>query len=135
MHGAEILSRPSRRHTMNAPSIGGTVVAPRSFMQSQVIARVDLPGITHADVSLQVHQTRLLITAGPEGAAQLLKHLEGDGHVLYRRDRGTGGFFRSMLLPDGIHVDEIKATLVDGVLLVTAPGDVAGDAAEGGIND
>jgi HSP20 family protein len=90
-------------------------------MTDQVIARVDLPGATPADVSLQIHQTRLLITAGVEGAAQLLKHLEGDGHVIYRRDRGTGGFFRSMLLPDGVHVDDIKATMNDGVLLVTTP--------------
>ena len=91
-------------------------------MSDQVIARVDLPGATTADVSLQIHQTRLLITAGVEGAAQLLKHLEGDGHVIYRRDRGTGGFFRSMLLPDGVRVDDIKATMNDGVLLVTTPG-------------
>jgi HSP20 family protein len=90
-------------------------------MSDQVIARVDLPGATPADVSLQIHQTRLLITAGVEGAAQLLKHLEGDTHVIYRRDRGTGGFFRSMLLPDGIRVDDIKATMHDGVLLVTTP--------------
>jgi HSP20 family protein len=90
-------------------------------MSDQVIARVDLPGATPADVSLQIHQTRLLITAGVEGAAQLLKHLEGDTHVIYRRDRGTGGFFRSMLLPDGILVDDIKATMHDGVLLVTMP--------------
>jgi HSP20 family protein len=90
-------------------------------MAEQVIARVDLPGSTQADVSLRIHQTRLLITAGPEGAAQLLKHLEGDGHVVYRRDRGTGGFFRSVLLPDGIRVDDIKATMTDGVLTVTAP--------------
>jgi HSP20 family protein len=86
-----------------------------------VIARVDLPGTTHADVSLQIHQTRLIITAGPEGAAQLLKHLEGDTHVVYRRDRGTGGFFWSMLLPSGIRVDDIKATMADGTLVVTAP--------------
>jgi len=86
-----------------------------------VIARVDLPGTTNADVSLQIHQTRLLITAGPEGAAQLLKHLEGDTHVIYRRDRGTGGFFWSLLLPSGIRVDDIKATMVDGTLVVTAP--------------
>jgi HSP20 family protein len=90
-------------------------------MSDQVIARVDLPGATPADVSLQIHQTRLLITAGVEGAAQLLKHLEGDTHVIYRRDRGTGGFFRSMLLPDGIRVDDIKATMHDGVLLVITP--------------
>jgi HSP20 family molecular chaperone IbpA len=88
--------------------------------QDQVIARVDLPGSTQADVSLQIHQTRLLITAGPEGAAQLLKHLEGDTHVVYRRDRGTGGFFRSVLLPGGIYVDDIKATMSDGILVVTA---------------
>ena len=90
-------------------------------MTDLVIARVDLPGTTRADVTLQVHQTRLLITAGPEGTAQLLKHLEGDGHVVYRRDRGTGGFFRSVLLPGGINVDEIKATMHDGVLEVTVP--------------
>lgn len=97
-------------------------------MPDQVIARVDLPGSTNADVSLQVHQTRLLITAGPEGAAQLLKHLEGDGHVIYRRDRGTGGFFRSMLLPQGVRVDDIKATMTEGVLLVTAPATDAEEA-------
>ena len=90
-------------------------------MTDQVIARVDLPGATPADVSLQIHQTRLLITSGVEGAAQLLKHLEGDGHVIYRRDRGTGGFFWSVLLPGGIQVDDIKATMNDGVLLVTVP--------------
>ncbi|HET9272312.1 MAG TPA: Hsp20/alpha crystallin family protein [Vicinamibacterales bacterium] len=97
-------------------------------MPDQVIARVDLPGTTNADVSLQVHQTRLLITAGPEGAAQLLKHLEGDGHVVYRRDRGTGGFFRSMLLPQGVRVDDIKATMTEGVLLVTVPATDAEEA-------
>jgi HSP20 family molecular chaperone IbpA len=79
------------------------------------------PGTTSADISLQIHQTRLLITAGPEGAAQLLKHLEGDTHVIYRRDRGTGGFFWSLLLPSGIRVDDIKAVMTDGTLLVTAP--------------
>ena len=92
------------------------------LMPDQVIARVDLPGAAPADVSLQVHQTRLLITAGPEGTAQLLKHLEGDVHVVYRRNRATGGFFRSVLLPSGISVDDIKATMHDGVLVVTAPG-------------
>ena len=96
-------------------------VAPHLSMGNQVILRVDLPDTSPNDVSLQVHQTRLLVTAGPEGAAQLLKHLEGDVHVVYRRNRATGGFFRSMLLPGGIHVDDIKASIHDGVLVVTAP--------------
>ena len=91
-------------------------------MMDRVIARVDLPGTSPADVRLQVHQTRLLITAGPEGAAQLPKHLEGDTHVMFRRDRGTGGFFWSLLLPSGVQVDDIKATMIDGALVVTAPG-------------
>ena len=90
-------------------------------MPDQVIARVSLPGAAPGDVSLQIHQTRLLITAGPEGAAQLLKHLEGDVHVIYRRNRATGGFFWSLLLPDGVSVDDIKATMTDGVLVVSAP--------------
>jgi HSP20 family molecular chaperone IbpA len=90
-------------------------------MTDHVILRVDLPSTAPADVTLQVHQTRLLIMAGPEGTAQLLKHLEGDTHVMHRHDRGTGGFFHSVLLPSGIHVDGIKATMTDGVLVVTAP--------------
>jgi len=97
-------------------------IMPDITTERHVIAKVDLPGVTPADLTLQVHQTRLLITAGPEGAAQLLKHLEGDTHVVYRRDRGTGGFFHSILLPGGIRVDDIKATMTDGVLVVTAPG-------------
>ena len=90
-------------------------------MDTQVILQVELPGTSPNDVSLQVHQTRLLITAGPVGAAQLLKHLEGDVHVVYRRDRGTRGFFRAILLPDGVYVDDIKASMNDGVLTISAP--------------
>jgi HSP20 family molecular chaperone IbpA len=90
-------------------------------MENMVIAQVDLPGVSHADLGVRVHQTRLLITAGLEGAAQLLKHLTGDTHVLYRRDRGTGGYFRSVPLPAGVPVEDIKATLIGGVLSVTAP--------------
>jgi HSP20 family molecular chaperone IbpA len=101
--------------------MAGTVVALVIVMADQMILRVELPGTAPADVSLQVHQTRLLVTAGVEGAAQLLKHLEGDTHVIYRRDRATGGYFRSVLLPGGVPVDDIKATLTDGVLVVSAP--------------
>jgi HSP20 family protein len=100
-------------------------------MSDQTILRVELPGTTPADVSLQVHQTRLLVTAGVAGAAQLLKHLEGDTHVIYRRDRATGGFFRSVLLPGGVPVDDIKATLTDGVLVVTAPATEGAEGTEG----
>lgn len=90
-------------------------------MLNQAIARVALPGFARGDITLKVHQTRLLIAVGSEGAAELLRHLEGDTHVVYRRDRGTGGYFRSVLLPSGTHTDRIEAALVDGVLLVTAP--------------
>lgn len=108
--------------TRVARSLRVALVMPETTTARTVIARVDLPGNTSDDVSLQVHQTRLLITAGLAGAAQLLKHLEGDTHVIYRRDRGTGGFFRSVLLPGGIRVDDITASMTDGVLMVTAPG-------------
>ncbi len=97
------------------------LVAPHLVMQNQAIARVDLPGFARSDITLKVHQTRLLIAAGPEGAADLLRHLEGDTHLVYRRDRGTGAFFCSLLLPNGIYPDQMEATLTDGVLLVTAP--------------
>ena len=50
-------------------TVTGTVALDATVVLSNT-AEVALP----ADVSLQVHQTRLLITAGPEGAAQLLKH-------------------------------------------------------------
>ncbi len=92
-------------------------------MLNQPIARVALPGFSRSDITLKVHQTRLLIAAGSEGAAELLRHLEGDTHLVYRRDRASGGFFRSVLLPNGTHADRIEAALVDGVLLVTAPVD------------
>jgi HSP20 family protein len=90
-------------------------------MLNQVIAKVALPGLSREDITLKVHQTRLLIAAGSEGAAELLRHLEGDTHVVYRRDRATGGFFRSILLPNGIHADRIEAAYDDGVLFVSVP--------------
>jgi HSP20 family protein len=90
-------------------------------MLNQTIAKVALPGVSRSDITLKVHQTRLLIAAGSEGAAELLRHLEGDTHVVYRRDRATGGFFRSILLPNGIHADRIEAAYDDGILFVTVP--------------
>lgn len=97
-------------------------------MQNQAIARVELPGFARSDITLRVHQTRLLIAAGSEGAADLLRHIEGDVHLVYRRNRSTGGFFCSVLLPNGVHPDRVEATLTDGVLLVTAPADDEGSA-------
>jgi HSP20 family molecular chaperone IbpA len=94
-------------------------------MTNQPIARVDLPGLERRDVMLQVHQTRLLIAAGAEGAEEMKRHLEGDTHLVYRRDRGTGGFFCALLLPNGVHADRLEATLTNGVLLVTALGEGA----------
>ncbi len=66
------------------------------------------------------------------GQAQLLRFRElegagGDaggyrrGGTLYRSEREYGSFYRTIPLPEGVALDDIKATFADGVLEVSVP--------------
>lgn len=82
-------------------------------MSARPIAKVTLPGVLKEDLKVEVHDTHLTISARRNAEVEKMKE------VVYHNDRHGKSFFRSILLPDGVNVSQIRATFNDGVLEVS----------------
>ncbi|MFI0821261.1 Hsp20/alpha crystallin family protein [Streptomyces sp. NPDC021098] len=99
----------------------GTAPAVRAFppladlreTDDAYVVEAELPGIKREDIDVEISQRELCVS-GEYGE----REREG---VLRRGTRRTGRFEYRALLPADVMADEIKATLVDGVLTVTVP--------------
>jgi HSP20 family protein len=79
------------------------------------ILKADLPGLTEADVNIEVQDGTLTISG--ERKAEREQRERG----WYRIERSFGSFNRSLTLPDGVDPDAIDASFSDGVLEVRIP--------------
>jgi HSP20 family protein len=79
------------------------------------VLRADLPGLSEADVNVELEDNVLTISG--ERRSQHEQRKEG----YYRLERAAGAFSRSLTLPEGIDPDGIKASFQAGVLEVTVP--------------
>jgi HSP20 family protein len=82
---------------------------------SELVIRADLPGLTKDEVKVDITESYVTL----EGERQRQHEEEREG--LYRSERSYGSFYRSIPLPDGVIVDQAKATFKDGVLEITMP--------------
>ena len=83
--------------------------------QDSYVLRADLPGLSAADVQIEL-ENRVLSISGERKAEQLS---EGAG---YRRvERASGAFRRTLTLPAGVEAEAITAAFDNGVLTVTVP--------------
>jgi HSP20 family protein len=80
-----------------------------------LIARVDLPGIRKEDVKVEVVEGRLTVSGERKHESEERKE------NFYRCEREWGSFFRTIPLPDGAKLEEVKASFDNGVLEVTVP--------------
>jgi len=114
-------SDPSRRRIESGgDSSAVRVVKPRMDLhensdQNTVTATFELPGIKKEDVSIDVHNGRLNISA----ESKISSEHEESGYAI--RERRYGKFSRTLQLPQGIKEQEIKAGMENGVLSVTFP--------------
>ncbi|MGH9769840.1 MAG: Hsp20/alpha crystallin family protein [Blastocatellia bacterium] len=81
----------------------------------QFIVRADLPGLKKDDVKVDVTDDAITI----QGERKQEHQEEREGW--HRSERSYGSFFRSIPLPEGINVDEAKASFRDGVLEIAMP--------------
>ena len=82
--------------------------------------RADLPGVSEADISVELDNNVLSISGERKS-----EHTDRNGGY-YRVERTSGSFRRSVRLPEGVDGDAITATFDQGVLEVSVPKPAAG---------
>jgi HSP20 family protein len=83
--------------------------------EDHFVLKVDLPGLSEEDVSIEVQDGNLTIS-GERSAEH-----ESQERGWYRIERSFGSFNRSLTLPDGVDADAITASFDRGVLEVRIP--------------
>ena len=81
----------------------------------KLVTRVDLPGMKKEDVLVEVQDGYLMLSG------ERKKEIKEEKDDVYREEREYGSFFRTVPLPQGVAVDDVKATFNNGVLEVTVP--------------
>jgi HSP20 family protein len=76
---------------------------------------LDVPGLSAADVSIEVNGDKLIIKGQKE------EEHESKDKQFYRVERSFGSFVRTLSLPDDANSDAINASLKDGVLVLSIP--------------
>jgi HSP20 family protein len=82
---------------------------------NRLVTKIDLPGMKKEDVKVEVTDGQLAISGERKSEA------EEKGEAFYRCEREYGSFYRSVPLPEGAKLEDIKATFADGVLEVSVP--------------
>ena len=82
---------------------------------NRLITKVDLPGMTKDDVKVEVTDGHLAISGERKSEAEEKKE-----HY-YKCEREYGSFYRAIPLPQGVKLEDVKATFADGVLEVSLP--------------
>jgi len=80
-----------------------------------IVVRAELPGIDPADVEIEVTDGVLTV----KGERKAEEGREGEGWLI--RESSYGSFERSMVLPEGVTAEEIKAEYKDGILELHVP--------------
>ena len=84
-----------------------------------LMIRAELPGVKQEDVDIPVHD-RVLTISG-----QRREETETERGGYHVRERRRGAFSRSVMLPQDVDEDRIRARYEDGVLEVTVEGAAA----------
>lgn len=82
---------------------------------SEVVYAFDLPGIPEDEISIEVKDDTLTVSAQRE------KTEETNDEGFYRFERRYGNFARAVGLPQGVNQDQIAARYENGVLEIRVP--------------
>ncbi|KAM7462816.1 hypothetical protein LguiA_030937 [Lonicera macranthoides] len=80
------------------------------------VFKADLPGIKKEEVKVEVEDDRVLQIRGERN-----REVEDKNDTWHRVERSSGQFMRRFRLPENAKLDQIKASMENGVLTVTIP--------------
>ncbi|KAL4188517.1 hypothetical protein AMTRI_Chr08g202740 [Amborella trichopoda] len=80
------------------------------------VFKADLPGLKKEEVKVEVEEGRVLKISG-----ERKKESEEKNDMWRRIERSRGKFLRQFRLPENAKVDQVAASMEDGVLTVTVP--------------
>jgi HSP20 family protein len=83
--------------------------------EDDFVLKADLPGLSEKDVNIELEDNVLTISGERKSEHEQRK----DG--VHRVERASGGFTRSLTLPEGVNPEAIKASFDRGVLEVRIP--------------
>ncbi|KAL7613941.1 hypothetical protein Lser_V15G05544 [Lactuca serriola] len=80
------------------------------------VFKADIPGLKKEEVKVEVEEGRVLQISGERS-----KEHEEKNDRWHRVERSSGKFLRRFRLPENAKIEEVKATMENGVLTVTVP--------------
>jgi HSP20 family protein len=81
----------------------------------RLVTRAELPGLKKEDIKVEIADGQLAISG------ERKREFEQKKDNVFRSEREYGSFYRSVPLPDGVKLEDVKATFADGVLEVSVP--------------
>ena len=111
------LERLMGRGLADSRNIGGGVYPPVNVLNGSddLIVQCEVAGVGKDNINISITGDTLMVRGNKPSSAD-------EREVRFqRRERGSGDFSRTIVLPDKVDADRVEAKLTDGVLTIRLP--------------